>query len=390
MGYTILANSYLFINYLTAEYQPARYASGMRKTVDSLNELYTDNKTCAKLVGLNYIEDEENGITRIKRGKGFTFKHGNEVVTDKLLKTRIAELVIPPAWTNVWICPSDKGHILVTGTDEKGRKQYIYHPKWRTMRDLIKFYRMIVFATALPKIRKRADKNLKQRGFTKDKVMAAMLWILDNCYIRIGNDTYFHENESVGLTTLTDRNIVIVGPVVTLAFKGKSGKQQQITFEYPQIAKLLDELRQIKGARLFRYKDKDGSWRPVESKDINDYLHEQTKTTISAKDFRTWGGTLIAFLHLMDEEHSEKDKKADKVVTEAVDQAAAVLGNTRAVARSSYIHPHLLEIYGTKDFDKYYSKAFSKQKLSGLDNNESNLLHFLEELFENQFELLKS
>ena len=362
----------------------------MPTKISTLNDLYNDSRTCAKLVGLSYIESEADGISRIKRGKGFAFKLGNKTVSDKGLRQRIAQLVIPPAWTDVWICPNDKGHILVTGIDEKGRKQYIYHPKWRTMRDLIKFYRMIIFASALPKIRKDIARNLAKHKLTQEKVIAAMLWILDNCYIRIGNDAYFKENESVGLTTLTDRNVIIMGPVVTLAFKGKSGKDQQITFENLQIAKLLDVLRRIKGARLFRYQDAAGDWHPVDSDDINRYLHDLTATQISAKDFRTWGGTLLAFMHLLEEEESKENKKPEKVVVEAVDQAAAVLGNTRAVARSSYVHPHLLETYGSRNFTKYYTSASKGRKLTGLDRNESDLLYFLEQLFEEEFELLKN
>lgn len=370
----------------------------MPATLETLNDLYSDAKTCAKLVGLNYIESETAGISRLKHGKGFTFKLGDKAVTDKQVRQRIAELVIPPAWTDVWICPDATGHILVTGLDEKGRKQYIYHPKWRTMRDLIKFYRMIVFAMALPKIRKQIETNLRQRKLTQGKVIAAMLWILDNCYIRIGSDEYFKENESVGLTTLTDRNVVIAGNVVTLAFKGKSGKEQQITFENQQIAKLLDELRQVKGARLFRYQDAAGDWQAVDSEDINRYLHELTGARISAKDFRTWGGTLMAFLHLIKTQElleawplakQVKDKKPEKVVVEAIDQAAAVLGNTRAVARSSYVHPHILAAYGSKNFVKYYDKAAKQRKVAGLDRNESDLLRFLEQLFAAEFELIK-
>lgn len=256
------------------------------------------------------------------------------------------------------------------------------------MRDLIKFYRMIIFARVLPKIRRDIERNLGKRQLTQSKVIAAMLWILDNAYIRIGNDTYFQENESVGLTTLTDRNVVIAGPVVTLAFKGKSGKEQQITFENARIARLLDDLRQVKGARLFRYQDAAGDWHPIDSDDINRYLHDLTATQISAKDFRTWGGTLMAFMHLL-EASKEQAKKPEKAIVEAVDQAAAVLGNTRAVAKSSYVHPHLLDTYGSKDFRLNYELAAAERKVPGLGPRESELLHFLERLFEDQFTLLQ-
>jgi DNA topoisomerase I len=357
---------------------------------DTLSDLYSDNKTCAKLVGLEYIEGETDGITRLKHGKGFRYQHGDSRAVSADLKQRIAELVIPPAWQEVWICPAHNGHVLATGIDEKGRKQYIYHPKWRTLRDLIKFYRMIVFASAIPKIRKRIDANLAKRTLSEETVLAAMLWILDNSYIRIGNDVYFNENESVGLTTLTDENIVIAKDVVTLNFIGKSGKQQQITFENARIARLLDNLRQVRGARLFRYKDEEGAWHPIDSTAINRYLHDLSGAAISAKDFRTWGGTLTAFLHLIKAHESDKNKKPDKVIIEAIDSAAAILGNTRSVARSSYVHPHILATYGSKDFAKHYAAAKKQRKAAGLDKHETELRYFLEQLFETEFTVLKT
>jgi DNA topoisomerase-1 len=355
---------------------------------DTLNQLYIDSQSCAKLIGLDYVADHISGITRVKHGKGFTYKDiGSGNAADKALKQRIAQLVIPPAWQEVWICPSEDGHILATGIDDKGRKQYIYHPKWRTMRDLIKFYRLIIFGRALPKIRSRIDNNLTLQGLSEDKVMAAMLWILDNAYIRIGNDEYFHENESVGLTTLSDTNVVIAGPVITLSFKGKSGKLQEIVLENPTIAKIINELRKARGHRLFRYRQ-DDKWHEISADDINHYLHDLTGQPISAKDFRTWGGTLIAFQHLI-EENEAQNKKPEKAVVEAIDQAAAVLGNTRAVARSAYVHPHILSTYGSKDFNKYYTEATKRRKLPRLDKRETELLYFLEQLFEQEFNLLK-
>ena len=357
--------------------------------IDNLHELYGDAQRCAQLVGLEYIDAEAPGLTRIKRGKGFAYRDTRNRAASAAVQKRIAELIIPPAWKAVWICPSTKGHVLATGIDEKGRKQYIYHPKWRTMRDLIKFYRLITFARILPQIRRTIDTHLRQRKFTRAKVIAIMLWILDNTYIRVGNDTYFQLNESVGLTTLTDRNVVIAGPVITLAFKGKSGKDQQITLEHADIAKGLDELRRVKGARLFRYQDAASDWHAIDANDINNYLHELTGVQISTKDFRTWGGTSVAFMHLIEEDEASR-KKPEKVIVEAVDDAAAVLGNTRAIARSSYVHPHILAVYGSRHFGRYYKAAAKQRKLPGLDKHESELLYFLEQLFQREFDLLKT
>lgn len=360
----------------------------MTVATDELTDLYDDVKTCAKLVGLSYIDQDAKGFTRRKHGSGFTYRDlKDQTIVDAKMKAAITELVIPPAWQEVWICPKQNGHILATGIDEKGRKQYIYHPKWRTMRDLVKFYRMTVFGAALPTIRRNITNNLGD-DFSRDSILAIMLWILDNTYIRIGNEVYFTQNESVGLTTLTDKNIVIAGSVVTLSFKGKSGKMQQITFENKQLAGILAELRKVRGARLFRYKD-DTDWRAIESGDINNYLHEVTKTKVSAKDFRTWGGTLMAFDYLITEDAKAKSLQPDKAIVAAVDQAAAILGNTRSVARSSYVHPDILTIYGKKDFAKYYQEAVKQPKIRGLESRESELLNFLKVLFDREFDLLK-
>lgn len=363
----------------------------METVLADLTTLYADSKACARVVGLNYIEQEDAGFYRQRRGKGFSYRDAKgNIVTDKQIKQHIAELVIPPAWQEVWICPSDNGHVLATGIDDKGRKQYIYHPKWRTMRDLIKFYRLLIFANALPKIRQTVEANLGKPAFDRDKVLAVMLWLLDNTYLRIGNEVYFETNESVGLTTLSSKHLIVAGSVSTLSFKAKSGKMQQITFDDTRIAKALSELAKTKQPRLFTYQEKDGH-HTVESNDLNAYLHDLTGQSISAKDFRTWGGTLLAFDHLVSTYKlpDEKTPKPDKVATEAIDAAADVLGNTRAVAKSSYVHPHILQAYAERDFAKYYETARSKRARHGLDKRETELVTVLEQLFEHEFTLLK-
>jgi DNA topoisomerase-1 len=359
-------------------------------TIDMLGDLYSDTKTCAKLVGLRYIGTEDVGLSRRSVGKGFSYIDSDErVIKDHLLKQRIIDLVIPPAWKDVWICPDDTGHVLATGIDEKGRKQYIYHPKWRTLRDLIKFYRMISFGHCLPKIRSTIDAHVSLGDFSKEHVMAVMLWILDNAYIRIGNEIYFHENNSVGLTTLTKSNIVIANSVVTVSFLAKSGKQQQITFDNSRIAAILKDLSTMKGDRLFRFKDESTKQlHDINADDLNSYLHDITGVHISAKDFRTWGGTLVAFMRLQDA-HKKSEKITKSTVIEAIDQAAAVLGNTRSVARASYVHPDILEAYSSEHFDGYYSAARRRRKKAGLDKQESTLLYMLEDLFEKEFDTLQ-
>jgi DNA topoisomerase-1 len=362
----------------------------MTQTADTLLKLYKDPEACAELIGLQYVSASNAGLTRKRAGKGFSYIDTSGAPADKSRRSAIDALAIPPAWQEVWIAPNDRAHILATGIDEKGRKQYIYSPKWRTMRDLIKFYRMILFAKALPKIRRTIEKDLRRPELDRDKVIGVMLWLLDNTYLRIGNDTYFTENDSVGLTTLSDKNLVVAGPVITLSFRGKSGKDQQITFENQQIADIILELIAQRGARLFRYPT-GTSHVAIESVHINSYLHEITGMDISAKDFRTWGGTLMAFSHLVETQKKDDDDTPtpDKVIIEAVDAAANILGNTRSVARSSYVHPDILDVYISKDFDRYFAKARQEKGIAGLDSRETQLLHVLERLFDEEFDLLR-
>lgn len=365
----------------------------MPTTSADLETLYQDSKACAQIIGLSYADNASPGITRVKHGKGFRYiDTKKQTAATEKLKARITSLVIPPAWQEVWICPKGNGHILATGIDERGRKQYIYHPKWRTMRDLIKFYRLITFAQALPTIRKIIDEDLALPKLSKDNVIGTMLWLLDNTYMRVGNDLYFEENESVGLATLSDEHVVIAGSVVTLAFKGKSGKDHHITIDNKTVANTLSELKAIRGPRLFRYRDESGTLHDVTAQDINAYLADITNAHISAKDFRTWGGTLMAFNHLVETEKlpTKETPKDEKVIIQAVDAAAAVLGNTRTIAKNSYVHPDILQDYGSKHFTKLYAKAQKTRKKPGLDKRETELLVFLEDLFEHEFTLLKN
>jgi DNA topoisomerase-1 len=355
-------------------------------TSADLQKLYNDNHHFAETIGLIYCSDDMPGYKRIKYGKSFRYVSTENKSVDSVTKKRLDELVVPPGWKDVWFFEDPKGHILATGIDKRNRKQYIYNPKWRIMRDLIKFYRMIFFGESLPKIRQTINQNLNKQDLCFDRVIAAMLWILDNTYIRVGNDIYYRDNESVGLTTLTDENVVISGSVVTLAFKAKSGKERELVIDHPVIAQLIKASRDLYGDRLFQYLDGSGH-HAITATHVNSYLRQITNQPITAKDFRTWGGTLLAFNHLI--ENRNTDKKPEKLVVEATDAAADVLGNTRTVARSSYIHPHILEAYGSKNFDKYYRQAQATRRISGLDKRESDLLVFLKELFEAEFSLLK-
>jgi DNA topoisomerase-1 len=350
-------------------------------TVAELDELYASVERCAEVAGLTYITGEEPGLTRVRRGKGFSYRdHRNKPLTDLEVKSRIVELAIPPAWRKVWICSACDGHILATGEDDRGRKQYIYHPRWRAIRDLLNFYRLLLFAEHLQQIRKHVATQLRRRTLDRDKIIAAMIRIIDESYIRIGNETYAEENDSYGLTTLTPKHVKVTGDSIAFNFPAKSGKAWDVTITDRQVATVLQALSGTRNKRLFTF---DG--KPIDSDDINQVLRQVTGEHITAKTFRTWGGTLAAFSYL--EERLETERAAAKVVVAAVDEAAETLGNTRTVARAHYVHPHVLETYTEHTFGDYLERS-RPLELDGLEPVEQRLAGFLTELFETEFSLL--
>lgn len=353
----------------------------MKKT--ELLELYSDSKKCAEQIGLTYSSDNVPGITRIKKGKGWAFKDEQGIfISDARSKEDLLKLGIPPAWNNVWICPGLKGHIVATGIDDKGRKQYIYHQNWRTIRDLLNFYKLISFGDNLPAIRRTVKKQLKKdAALDREQVLSLMLWFLDNGYIRIGNEVYFEENESVGLATLGRDHVSISSDTVRLSFIGKSNQEHVIEMKNQNAAYLLKQLLKRPGDRVFV--NEDG--RPYNASDCNAYLHSIATDSISAKNFRTWGGTLAAFEYL--KKNQQTDEKSEKVIIKAVDKAAEVLGNTRAVAKTHYVHPHILETYAKDDFSSLYKKI-KRKNTRELTKGENELLAFLELLFKREFESL--
>lgn len=345
--------------------------------------LYKDVRACAAAVGLVYIEEEKTGLSRRRSGKGFRFlNRRGQTITQAEVKERLAKLAVPPAWHDVWLCPTKQGHILATGIDEKGRKQYIYHPQWRQMRELLNFYRLMVFGEHLPKIRRSINEQLTRRSLDEDQIRAMLIWLLDHTHIRVGNETYYEANESMGLTTLSKKNLVISGDTMTFDFMGKSHQEHTIILKDKVMASLMKRLLRHPGERLFI--DRDGKL--VDSVNINAFLQEVTGEQITAKDFRTWGGTLAAFTYL--KKRLNSDEKLEKVAIEAIDEAADTLGNTRAVARAHYVHPHILETYTSETFAKYYKKVKPKQ-VRGLYSGEVELLQFLELLFKKEFDILQ-
>ncbi|HEY0420231.1 MAG TPA: DNA topoisomerase IB [Acetobacteraceae bacterium] len=300
----------------------------------------------AAAAGLNYTSDEQPGIQRRKSGKGFRFiaPDGTPLRDPEALR-RIRSLAIPPAWTGVWICPDPDGHIQATGRDAKGRKQYRYHPRFREIRDEVKYTHMMEFAEALPTVRDRVDRHLALPGLPREKVLATVVRLLETTLIRVGNDDYAKQNGSYGLTTLRDRHVKFDGKGLRFQFKGKSGKTWQLQLRDRRIARIVKNCQDLPGQKLFQYLDEDGAQHEVTSADINAYLREITGREITAKDFRTWAGTVLAALALREFESFDSEAKAKRNIRAAIERVSARLGNTPTICRKCYVHPEILNLY---------------------------------------------
>jgi DNA topoisomerase-1 len=305
-----------------------------------------DPTASAEAAGLRYVRDNEPGIHRLQAGDGFRYQdsNGDEITDEKTLK-RIAALVIPPAWTDVWICKSPNGHLQAVGRDAKGRKQYRYHPSYRRQRDQTKFGRMLAFGKALTSIRTQVESDLRMQGLPRRKVLAGVVQLLESTCMRIGNDEYREQNKSYGLTTLHDRHVQVAGSRIRFRFKGKSGQQQDIELNDPRLAKLVKRCRDIPGYELFQYYDDEGNACEVTSSDVNEYIREIAGDDFTAKDFRTWGGTGWAALVLEQLGPSENQADTKKKVVDAVKEVSRRLGNRPATCRKYYVHPAVLEAY---------------------------------------------
>jgi DNA topoisomerase I len=295
---------------------------------------------------LTYVSDLDPGIRRRKAGHGFNYIDADgKPITDETTLDRMRKLAIPPAWTDVWIAPEAHAHIQATGRDLKGRKQYRYHERWREVRDEHKYDRVIVFGRALPKLRKRVERDLARRGLPREKVLAAVIRVMEITLIRVGNEEYAKANKSFGLTTLRDRHARIGGAEAVFEFRGKSGKVHKTSFHDRRLARIVKACQDVPGQRLFQYLDDEGSRHAVESADVNAYIRETLGEDFSAKDFRTWAGTLAAARALIGLPECTRDGEAKKNVVTCVKAVAGVLGNTPAVCRKAYIHPAVLEAY---------------------------------------------
>jgi DNA topoisomerase-1 len=302
---------------------------------------------------LAYVNDQEQGIHRLAHGKGFSYvDEDGRAVKDEATLARIRALVIPPAWTSVWICPDANGHIQAVGRDQKGRKQYRYHPDWRADRDARKYDRMAAFGRALPRLRRRVAADLARRGLPREKVLAAVVSLLERTLIRVGNDEYAKTNKSFGLTTLQKRHLKLAGGGAMFEFKGKSGKMHRTGFRDRRLARIVAACQELRGQRLFQYVDEDGQRRAVESSDVNDYIRAACGDDFSAKDFRTWYGSLAALEALSLSPRPTTQAEARRTLNTCVKAVAGLLGNTPAVCRAAYIHPKVLEAFETSQLPR--------------------------------------
>lgn len=295
---------------------------------------------------LVWSRHDRPGITRHRAGKTFIYRGAdNRLIRDKAVLHRIKSLVIPPAWNDVWIAPAENGHIQAVGVDARGRKQYRYHARWREVRDEAKYERLLAFAEVLPAVRRRVTRALSARGMSREKVLATVVRLLEVTLIRVGNEEYAQSNRSYGLTTLRNRHVKVRGARVEFNFVGKSGKKHRIAVSDPRLARIVRRCQDLPGQELFGYVDESGAVQSVSSSDVNDFLREQTGHEFTAKDFRTWAGSVLAAVALRECARADSPTAAQRSIRTAIAAVAQVLGNTPAVCRKCYVHPEILAAY---------------------------------------------
>jgi DNA topoisomerase-1 len=346
--------------------------TGLLRAFVMANDIASDGVATAQLAGLRYTSDEQPGVRRLRKGRGFSYvdRDGVAVRDDRELG-RMRRLAIPPAWTDVWISPSPLGHIQATGRDARGRKQYRYHERWREVRDDAKYGRLGDFAKALPRIRVRVDADLARPGIPRERVLATAVRILDQTFIRVGNAQYARDNGSFGLTTLRSNHVEVIGSRIVFRFRGKSGKDHEVDVRDRRLARVVARLEHLPGQELFRYLDDDGEPRPIESEDVNAYLREISGEDLSAKDFRTWAGTVLAARALAELGPARTERVAGKRIVQAIEVVAARLGNTRAVCRKCYVHPGVLEAYAANDLPAALRRPEKARKGHDLSTHEA-------------------
>jgi DNA topoisomerase-1 len=314
-----------------------------RELVDDPQAVAADPVRSARLAGLRHVTDGRPGIRRQRRGKGFSYLDAaGQLLRDPRERRRIAALAVPPAWTEVWICPLGNGHLQATGRDARGRKQYRYHHDWRTVRDETKFGRMAAFGEALPRLRARLESDLALPGLPREKVLAAVVKLLETTLIRVGNEEYARENDSFGLTTMRSRHVDVAGATLRFRFRGKSGREHEVAVADRRLARVVRACRELPGHELFQYVDESGERQAVDSADVNEYLRAVTGEDFTAKDFRTWGGTVLALAALR---AADRELEARRAIVDAVKRVADRLGNRPATCRKYYVHPAVLAAF---------------------------------------------
>jgi DNA topoisomerase-1 len=332
--------------------------------------------------GLRYVSDEMPGIARRRAGQGFSYRGPQGLIRDAETLRWIRSLAIPPAWTDVWISPLRNGHLLATGRDAKGRKQYRYHPRWREVRDSAKFERMLDFGLALPRIRMAVDAQLGRPGLGRERVLALVVRLLETTLVRIGNDEYARANRTFGLTTLRRRHLKIENGALRFTFKGKGGKEHKVTVRSRRLARLVSRLQELPGQELFCYLDADKKAQPVDSADVNEYLREISGGDFTAKDFRTFAATVLAAWALEEMSSFDSQAAAKRNVTAAIERVAGRLGHTATICRKSYIHPEIVDAYMTGDLLSNLKGAVEAElarDLAGLEPEEAAVLAFLQQ-----------
>jgi DNA topoisomerase-1 len=331
--------------------------------------------------GLRYVSDDEPGISRRRVGRGFAYyEPGGRRIAEPAERARLNALAIPPAWRDVWIAADRNSHLLATGRDAKGRKQFRYHPSWQALRERANFDRMPAFGQALPPLREQVDADLRRHGLPRDKVLAAVVRLLETTLIRVGNEEYARDNRSFGLTTLRQRHVDVSSSSVRFEFKGKSGKWQQLRLTDRRLARVVGQIQELPGQRVFQYLDEEGARQLVDSGEVNDYLRQITGDDFTAKDFRTWAGTVLAAWALQAFKRFDSEAAAKRNITAAIERVAKQLGNTVAVCRRSYVHPAVLDAYLDGSLlERLQSDvdAVLRSDLPGLSPEEAAVLAFL-------------
>ena len=342
-----------------------------------------DYEKAAKVVDLVYVTDSVPGISRVKKGKGFSYLYQGKVLSSKDEINRINKLVIPPAWTNVWICHLPNGHLQATGLDVRSRKQYRYHPMWSVLRNQTKFHRLLEFGKVLPKLRLKLEEDMSHQELSEEKVIATVISLMERTYIRIGSSDYEKMYGSYGLTTLKDKHVSIKGSEMSFSFKGKKGKFHKITLRNKKLAKAVEACRDIPGKELFQYFDKEGNQKSIDSGMVNNYIKAATGMEFTTKDFRTWAGSLNILWAFKSIGEALSDTECKKKIVEALDQVSLKLGNTRTVCRKYYVHLGLIKLYEEKNLQKYLTgldEIEHPDDVSGLTTSEKILMKVLKSL----------